>query len=212
MPVDLATLAGFIAASLAIVLSPGPDTLLILRYTLASGQRVGLATVAGVQLGLLGHTLLAVLGVSLIIATSPLLFRSVAIAGALYLGWLGVQGIRPHGLMRLDSTRNTVSARKACRDALFTNLLNPKVILLFLALLPNFVAPERGRVALQLIILGITLIIVNTLWQLPLAWGAQRIRHWMSRPRVEHAVSVTTGVILLAIALLMLWENLGAGG
>ena len=79
MPVDLTTLAGFIAASLAIVLSPGPDTLLILRYTLASGQRVGLATVAGVQLGLLGHTLLAALGVSLIIATSPL---SILFAGA----------------------------------------------------------------------------------------------------------------------------------
>lgn len=212
MPVDLTTLAGFIAASLAIVLSPGPDTLLILRYTLASGQRVGLATVAGVQLGLLGHTLLAALGVSLIIATSPLLFRSVAIAGALYLGWLGVQGIRPHGLMRLDRTRNTISARKACRDALFTNLLNPKVILLFLALLPNFVAPERGRVALQLITLGITLIVVNTLWQLPLAWGAERIRRWMSRPPVERTVSVATGVILLVIALLMLWENLGNGG
>jgi len=61
MPVDPATLAGFVAATLAIVLSPGPDSLLILRYTLAGGQRVGIATVAGVQLGLIGHTLLATL-------------------------------------------------------------------------------------------------------------------------------------------------------
>lgn len=211
MPVDPATLAGFVAATLAIVLSPGPDSLLILRYTIAGGQRVGIATVAGVQLGLIGHTLLATLGVSIIIATSPLLFRSVAIIGALYLAWLGLQGIRPHGLVRLDKARQSVSAAKACRDAMLTNLFNPKVILLFLALLPNFVVPERGNVPLQLAILGSTLIVVNTLWQLPLAWGAERIRRWLSNPHFERIISVGTGGILIAIAVLMLWENLRAG-
>lgn len=208
IPVDIPTLAAFVAATLAIVLSPGPDSLLILRYTLASGQRVGLATVAGVQLGLLVHTLLAALGVSLIIATSPVLFRTVAVVGALYLAWLGLQGIRPHGLMRLNQTGTVVSSRKACRDAMLTNLLNPKVILLFLALLPNFVVPEKGRVPLQLVLLGSTLIAVNTLWQLPLAWGAERIRRWFANARIERAVSVGTGVVLLGIALLMLWDNL----
>lgn len=207
MPVDLATLSAFVAATLAIVLSPGPDTLLILRYTLASGQRVGMATVIGVQLGLMGHTLLAALGVSLLIATSPLLFRSVAVAGALYLAWLGLQGIHPHGLLRIDRAASAVGVRKACRDAMLTNLLNPKVILLFLALLPNFVAPERGRVPLQLAILGATLIAVNTLWQLPLAWSAERIRRWLANGRIERAISLSTGVVLLAVAIAMLWEN-----
>lgn len=211
IPVDLATLSAFIAATLAIVLSPGPDSLLILRYTLASGQRVGIATVAGVQLGLLGHTLLAALGVSLIIATSPVLFRSVAVIGALYLGWLGIQGIRPHGLLRLEQRTGVISARKACRDTMLTNLLNPKVILLFLALLPNFVGPGARPCSAHLTVLGITLIVVNTLWQLPLAWGAEHIRRWLASARVERAISVGTGAVLLGIAVAMLWENLAGG-
>ncbi len=212
MPVDLATLGAFVAATLAIVLSPGPDTLLILRYTLAARQRVGVATVIGVQLGLMVHTLLAALGVSLIIATSPLLFRSVAIVGALYLGWLGLQGIHPHGLLRIEADRAVVGVGKACRDAMLTNLLNPKVILLFLALLPNFVHPERGRVPLQLVLLGITLITVNTLWQMPLTWSAERIRRWFGNAKIERTISVTTGVLLLGIAAAMLWENLQFAG
>jgi threonine/homoserine/homoserine lactone efflux protein len=76
-------LAAFVLAISAIVLSPGPDTMLILRYTMNGGQRVGLATVAGVQAGLAVHTTLAVLGLSLVIASSPTLFQAIAVAGAL---------------------------------------------------------------------------------------------------------------------------------
>ena len=94
MPVEAATLGAFVIAVAAIVVSPGPDTMVILRYALASGRRAGFAAVAGVQLGLMVHTVLAVLGVSLIIASSPVLFKLVAVAGAAYLAWLGVQGFR----------------------------------------------------------------------------------------------------------------------
>ena len=155
MPVEVTTLAAFIAASLAIVLSPGPDTMLILRYTMTSGQRTGLATVTGVQLGLIVHTVAAAVGLSLIIASSDLLFRAIAIAGAAYLAWLGLQGFRA-GLLNVAAMTagGSVSAAKALRDAMLTNILNPKVILLFLALMPNFVAADRGQVPLQLAVLG----------------------------------------------------------
>jgi threonine/homoserine/homoserine lactone efflux protein len=93
IPVDPVTLGAFVLTVLAVVVSPGPDTVLILRYSLSSGHRVGLATVLGVQLGLLVHTALAVAGISLIIASSPLLFKAVALLGAAYLVWLGLQGL-----------------------------------------------------------------------------------------------------------------------
>ena len=207
MLVDPSTLAAFVAASLAIVLSPGPDTVLILRYTISSGRSVGVTTVVGVQLGLIGHTLLAVVGLSIIIASSPGLFAAIAIAGAIYIAWLGVQAIRA-GIIRVSDTGDPgVTHMKALRDATLTNLLNPKVILLFLALMPNFVDAERGRVPGQLAMLGATLIVVNIIWQLPLALAADRIRALLDKPRFQRIVNWTTGAILIGFAVLMLVEH-----
>jgi homoserine/homoserine lactone efflux protein len=209
MPVEPSTLAAFAVAVLALVLSPGPDTMLILRYALTSGQKAGFAAVAGVQIGLMVHTVLAVLGVSLVIASSPVLFRTVAIAGAAYLGWLGIQGFRDSGVVKLDGSRRPVTVAKACRDAVLTNVLNPKVILLFLALLPNFVVTTRDDVPAQLITLAAVLIVINVMWQASLAWAAQMIRGWLVRPSVQRAVTRVTGAILLLFAGLMLFEHLG---
>ena len=167
MPVEAATLGAFVIAVAAVVVSPGPDTMIILRYALASGRRAGFAAVAGVQLGLMVHTVLAVLGVSLIIASSPVLFKLVAVAGAAYLAWLGVQGFRGAAAFRPDGGRPSSDLARACRDAVLTNLLNPKVILLFLALFPNFVDAGRDDVPAQLATLAVVLIVVNVIWQAP---------------------------------------------
>jgi threonine/homoserine/homoserine lactone efflux protein len=206
IPIEPSVLAAFIIAVLALVMSPGPDTMLILRYTLTSGQRVGLATVAGVQLGLLVHTAAAALGLSLLIASSPTLFRGVAILGAAYLGWLGLQSLRAATPV-LGGKGITVAASKAARDAMITNILNPKVIMLFLALMPQFVDAERGAVPSQLVALGVLLILVNTLWQVGLALLAEGIRLWLIRPVVQRAVSWATGSVLLLFAGLMLFEH-----
>ena len=90
---------------------------------------------------------------------------------------------------------------------MLTNLLNPKVILLFLALLPNFVEAERTDVPLQLAFLGAMLILVNTIWQLLLAWTAERVRRWFAHPQVGRLVSAGTGAALLLMASLMLWSH-----
>src|SRR5512134_3855277 len=151
---ELATLAAFSLTALALVVSPGPDTMLILRCGLTSGTRAALAAVAGVQVGLIVHTLLAVAGISALIAASPALFRGLAIAGAAYLGWLGVQGLRGGRAFAVDEARPPVSAGMACRDAILTTVLHPKGILLFVALYPNFSAPRRGDIASQLLSLS----------------------------------------------------------
>jgi len=209
LPVDAPTLFAFMLTASAIVLTPGPDTLIILRYAISSGPRVGLATVAGVQTGLVGHTILAVLGISVLIASTPWLFMSVAIAGAAYIAWIGVQSFRPQGLLHVGASgKPPVSMIKAFRDAVLCNLLNPKVILLFLALFPNFVDRNRDDVPAQLITLALALILINTLWQAPLALAAEPVRAWLKNPRTYKMVMHSTGVLLITVAALMLYENL----
>lgn len=208
-PIDLATYSAFILTASAIVLTPGPDTLIILRYALSSGRNVGLATVLGVQVGLVGHTLLAILGISVLVASTPILFKAVALAGAAYIAWIGIQGFREQGLLRVGATgQPTVSGHKAFRDAIFCNLLNPKVILLFLALFPNFVDDTRDDVPLQLITLSLGLIVINVLWQAPLAFAAEAVRRWLKNERTYKLITHSTGVLLIAVAVLMVYENL----
>ena len=207
MPVEPATLAAFIAAAFVIVISPGPDTLIILRYTLASGRRVGLATVTGVQLGLLVHTTAAAVGLSLIIVSLPALYGTIAVIGALYLAWLGYQSIRAGVVSLGESGGSVISFGKGMRDAAITNVLNPKVIFLFLALMPNFVRPEQGDVPLQFATLAVTLIVVNTIWQGSIALMAEAARGWLAEARIQRMLSWATGLILIAFAIGLITEH-----
>lgn len=209
MLIEPATLAAFSAVAFALVVSPGPDTMLILHRSVSGGQRVGLATVAGVQLGLVAHTLLAVFGLSLVIASSPFLFKGIAVAGSLYLGWLAVRSVRAGVLETLNKAGSTTSdGVTACRDAVLCNILNPKVMLMYLALMPNFVDLERGDVPAQLAVLGAVMILVNTVWQVPLSLAANAAGRWLGSPIVKQTVDWAAGGILAMFAVLMLYEHI----
>ncbi len=105
----------------------GRTPFLILRHALASGRGAGLAAVAGVQLGLVVHTALAVSGVSMIIASSEVLFKGVAVAGAVYLIWLGVQGLRDADFLGLAEGGAATRNGAAWRQGMMSNILNPMV-------------------------------------------------------------------------------------
>ena len=208
IPIDSTLLGGFIVAAVAIIVSPGPDTIVILRHALTGGRGTGLAAVSGVQLGLLVHTALAVTGISLLVASSPVLFQGLTVIGAVYLAWLGIQSLRGVGGLEVETGPAPAGAARACREAALCNILNPKVILWFLALLPNFVNPEAGDVIAQLIALSALLIALNILWQAPMALAADGVRRWLGRPETMHAVNRVSGVILLGMAALMLGQHL----
>lgn len=142
--IEPSTLLAFGLTAAVIVMSPGPDTVVIVRHALSAGRSEGLAAVLGVQLGLIIHTSLAALGISALIAASPALFRTLSLAGALYLAWLGVRLLTAQGPAWIRTTPPT-GAWRAGREALLTNLLNPKVLVLFLALYPNFIVIDPGR-------------------------------------------------------------------
>ena len=144
---------------------------------------------------------------SLIVASSPVLFKSMALAGAAYLAWLGIQNLRDAGDLAMAEARGAAGWARACRDGALSNLLNPKVIMIFLALFPNFVETGRGDVPAQLITLAVVLIAINVLWQAPIAWAAETVRRWLGRPKVRRAVSRVSGAVLLAFAALMIYEH-----
>lgn len=210
---DPATLIAYLLTAGAIVVSPGPDTALIVRHTLTSGLPAGLGTVAGTTIGMTAHTLATVLGLSLVIAASKTALAVIAIVGAAYLAYLGWQAFRAGVISFGNVTASVgapyVSARRALRDGLISNLFNPKVILLFLSLMPQFLRPEadNGSVPVQLAVMGALLIAMSLAWQIPLALAAESVRGWLARPSVQHAINWATGAILLGFATLMLYDH-----
>jgi len=144
----------FLGVSVALTLAPGPDVLFLTAQGVAGGPRAGLAVAAGLSSGLLVHTTLAALGVSAVFAASPAAFAALKLAGTAYLLWLAWSAFREKPGRR--AAAETFSGWGALyRRGVIMNLLNPKVALFFLALLPQFVSPEKGQVRAQMALLGL---------------------------------------------------------
>ncbi len=159
----VSTLALFAAAALALVMVPGPNHLYVATRSLAEGPRAGLAAGLGVELGTLAHTAAAAIGVSALIASSAVAFDIVRYAGAAYLIVLGVRALRDRGTVDLDegAVASATPLRRAVAEGALVNILNPKVALFFLAFLPQFVDPDRGSPATQLLIFGATVSVIG---------------------------------------------------
>lgn len=148
--------AGFLIAAVLITLSPGPDNLMVVSLGMARGRRQGMAFGLGCALGCLSHTAFAALGISAVIMASPMAFLALKIGGGLYLLWLGWQALRSRGAVVSGGGRGDAGQSLAALfgKGLIANAINPKVILFFLAFLPQFVVTERGGVAWQIAQLG----------------------------------------------------------
>jgi threonine/homoserine/homoserine lactone efflux protein len=155
------TLITYSLIVLGFVFIPGPATLLTVARATTSGTRVGIATGAGITAGDIIHTLLAVVGISAIVATSATLFSIVKYLGAAYLVYLGIKAIIEKAPIDLGQGRVPITAPQAFRQAILAEVLNPKTALFFLAFLPQFVAPENGYVAAQLTILGVVFALIG---------------------------------------------------
>lgn len=192
-------LLGFVAAVLVLVLVPGPNTFLILSQTLAGGRAAGLATVAGIEAGTLVHTLSAALGLSAVLSASALAFEVVKYAGVAYLVALGVQALRNGGHSPVGLAAPRAELPRAFRRALLTNVVNPKVALFFLALLPQFVHPERGGVIVQFLVLGLIVSAVGVCFGSLLACAASRVSAWFRNEAYARWQRRLTGSVLLAL-------------
>lgn len=159
--IDLSVLIAYALIVLGFVFIPGPATLLTIARATTSGTKVGIATGAGITAGDFVHTIMAVVGISAVIAASATLFSIIKFLGAAYLVYLGLRAIFSKESADLGQGRLPVTASQAFRQAILAELLNPKTALFFLAFLPQFVTPENGAVMLQLTILGIVFALIG---------------------------------------------------
>jgi threonine/homoserine/homoserine lactone efflux protein len=158
---DLPVLTAFVAASIVLGITPGPDMTFFLSKTIAQSRLAGFAALGGVSLGVSIHSVLVAAGLSVLLAVSATAFTVLKIAGALYLAWLAVDAIRHGSSLSLVPGARRETLRAIFLKGLFINLLNPKIIIFFVTFLPQFVSPGDPHVAGRLFFLGVTFMVVN---------------------------------------------------
>jgi threonine/homoserine/homoserine lactone efflux protein len=156
------SLTGFALVALGMVLTPGPNMIYLISRSICQGQRAGLLSLAGIATGFLFYMACAALGITTLLFAVPLAYDALRFAGAAYLLYLAWQAVKPNGRSPFE-VRELMpdSDKKLFLMGLFTNLLNPKVALLYLALLPQFIDPSRGSVLKQSFALGFVQICVS---------------------------------------------------
>jgi len=181
----------FVIAAALLTMSPGPDTLLVLRNTLRGGRAEGLRTTLGITFGLVVHATLSALGLSLILVQSATAFELVKLAGAGYLIWLGAQS-----LLRRHTRVTTVAPTgptRPFREGFLTNVLNPKVAVFYLAFLPQFHAPPFLLAAIHMVMGLVWLSIVSA----AVIVTSPVVERWMDR---------VCGVVLVGLGVQMVRE------
>lgn len=200
--IDHGTLITYILIVLGFVFIPGPATLLTMARAASSGTKVGIATGAGIAAGDLIHTSLAIVGLSAIVATSALLFSVIKYAGAAFLIYLGIRAMLDKAPLELNTGAPTITAARAFRQAVVTEVLNPKTALFFLAFLPQFVRPEHGSTALQLATLGAVFVLLGFVSTIVFAVGAGRLGNLLRRhPAVVKWQGKVVGTIYCAVGV-----------
>ncbi|MGI6851070.1 LysE family translocator [Mesorhizobium sp. 1B3] len=159
---EIPNLIAFALIALGMVLTPGPNMIYLVSRSISQGRLAGLISLGGVALGFVFYVLSAALGITALLVAVPYAYDALRLAGALYLLWLAWQAIRPGGRSPFqvkDLPKD--SPRRLFLMGFLTNLLNPKIAVIYLSLLPQFVTPENGNVLGQLLTLGATQIVIS---------------------------------------------------
>ncbi|MFJ1213578.1 LysE family translocator [Burkholderia pyrrocinia] len=200
--IDLSTLALFSGACLALTATPGPDMLLIASRSVSQGRRAGFATLAGIQAGTYCHALAAALGLSQLFVAVPIAYDAVRFAGAAYLLYLAWKTFRSDAttLSPVASQRRHSTAT-IFRQGLTTNLLNPKMALFVLALFPQFVRPEHGSIAVQILVLATVLNLIGIVVNGAVILSASRLsRRIGARRRPSKLPQYLLGSVFVGLA------------
>lgn len=181
---DLAVLLAFSAASVVLIMTPGPDMTLFLSQTLIGGRRLGVASMLGATTGCFIHIGLAVFGLSALLAASPAAFGALKIVGAGYLLWLAFNALRHGSALTVDrSGARLRSFREIYLIGIGVNLLNPKVVLFFLTFFPQFVTVGDGNAQAKLLVLGLVFQALSIVFGVALILTAERFTATLKRSR-----------------------------
>lgn len=195
----------FMGISLVVIMAPGPDTVMVTKNAVMHGRRAGLATVAGVNAGLLVWTVGAAVGVAALIRASEMAFTAVKLVGAAYLIWMGVQAWRHSSTLREGAVRPGAGLA-GFRQGMVSNLGNPKIAVFFTSLLPQFVISRQAATG-PLLLLGVVFVAFNVLWLGGYAYAASRLAAVLVRPAVKAAMDRITGTVLIAFGMRLALER-----
>lgn len=197
---EFSQLALFMAATLALNLTPGPDMLYVATRSLGQGRRAGLASALGIGVGGLVHITAATLGLSAVISYSATAFMTIKFVGAAYLIYLGIRTFDSKAGPTLGKIDQQDSPRKMFWQGVVTNVLNPKVALFFLSFIPQFVHADHGSTTVQIATLGIMFDISGTTVLLVVAAFFGRAGTWMERhPGFWKVQKWFTGSVFIAL-------------
>jgi len=202
---------GFAVIAAVLTITPGADTMLVIRNVIARGRSAGIMTTLGICTGLFVHAALSAVGLSVILLRSAALFEAVKLVGAAYLVYLGAQSVRA-GIGRrgrtcgADLQRGRLRRRHSALEGFLTNILNPKVAIFYIAFLPQFLSPGDPVLAKSLLLAGIHWI-EGIVWLTALSLFVGRMREWIMDGRVRRAIEATSGGIMIALGLRLALER-----
>jgi threonine/homoserine/homoserine lactone efflux protein len=196
-----ATLLLFAGTAFLLVIVPGPNMFFILSKGISYGRRAAFASAFGVELGTLVHVFGTVIGISALIAASPVAFNVLKYAGAAYLVYLAYRASRAPK-SQLEEAVPDQSLLRTLGSAALVNVLNPKVALFFLALFPQFIDPDRSSVPSQTLILGLVFFLIALALDLLYALGSVAVGRWLDRnPKFQFWQRLLSCITLLGLGV-----------
>ncbi|MGJ5175579.1 LysE family translocator [Bradyrhizobium oligotrophicum] len=202
------SLLAFALVSLGMVLTPGPNMIYLISRSITQGRAAGLVSLGGVAVGFLAYMLAAAFGITALLFAVPFAYDALRLAGAAYLLYLAWQAVRPGGRSPFQVRSLAVDGpRKLFLMGLVTNLLNPKIAMLYLALLPQFIDPADGSVLTQSVVLGAIQIAISVSVNAMIAMAAGSIALFLAtRPTWALLQRYLMGTVLAGLALRMALE------
>lgn len=195
--------SSYLVLTILVVVAPGPDTVVTLKNAFAGGFRGGMMATFGIAVGNVLQGTLVALGLGTLIVQSQVVFTTIRWAGVAYLGYLGIQALRSAwrgDYAAMDAAGAQVSYFRRWREGFLSNVTNPKVIALYLSVLPQFLDPAAST-PFDALLLAYTVVVLGSVWLTLLLVFVHRVRAWLRRRKVRRALDVATGGTLIGFGV-----------
>ncbi|WP_111895229.1 LysE family translocator [Acinetobacter sp. MB5] len=205
---NLSQILAFSLVSLLMVLTPGPNMIYLISRSISQGRLAGLISLAGVALGFVFYMLCAAFGITSFVVAIPYAYDAIRILGAAYLLYLAYKAIRSEGNVFSVKSLNYDQPHKLFLMGFFTNLLNPKIAVMYLSLLPQFLHPEQGHILMQSVSLGLIQIMISVSVNAMIVFSAAHIAQFLQQHSSWAQLQKwLMGTVLSALALRVLLEQ-----
>jgi len=206
MLIDPGLIVLFLAAAVIINITPGPDMLYVLAHALSLGTWAGIVASLGMSLGMMVHTAAATFGLATLLQTVPVAYDMIRYVGAAYLGYLGIRTwLSSKDAAGQTDKHESVPMRTVLWRATATNLLNPKIVLFYVAFLPQFVNPANDHITLQFLVLGMILVIMGLIADVMVALLGGQVGTWLLwRKNARVIVNRVAAMVFVGLAMRLL--------